>query len=421
MSQIPLSFPAFYQCAIEGHSSLFKYDSVSVLLLGKQKSQLEPMEQLSGSEITNYSSGKKRIKDTLMNQLLSLTTEEAERRIQLLGIQDIGMVAYSLKLLIEKAELEPDIRMKISEAYRNGFHSFVAEVFLASIKYPPKNVRMLTQEEKETIAACWEYPDDHKELPSENQTESTAEFHPKKETNGHKMSQEEIEMLLDGMGFAPEPCKEYLLERDTANVLYVGSLRRSGINEAINILLSCGITSFSNIFATKMYAGLPHFDFYEDQSLINRLLFNNVSQITIIHRFTHITSSSLGSIEGYIAVSMDYEFFMDYRVKHVKECSVQFSSTREEEEYKRSISDELGNIFASSAVTALSELTAEEIFMIETASMLSIEKDIERDFPMFVGSLPFRSATQHFDSYLLLDWKSAHVLMDKMEQFVVDF
>lgn len=100
-----------------------------------------------------------------MTQLLSITTEGAERRIQLLGIQDIGMVAYSLKSLVAKAELGPDIRLKLLDAYRNGFLSFIAEVFLVAIKYPPKSVRLLTTEEKEAIAACWNDLEDRYEEP----------------------------------------------------------------------------------------------------------------------------------------------------------------------------------------------------------------------------------------------------------------
>jgi hypothetical protein len=332
MAQLPLSFPAFYQCAVEGHTSLFKYDAVNVLLLGSPKSQLDPVYILNASEISNFSSGKKRIKDAVMTQLLNITTEEAERRIRLLGIQDIGMVAYSLKALVAKAELGPDIRLKLSDAYRNGFLSFTAEVFLAAIKYPPKSVRPLTQEEKEAIAACWDDLDvrdaeSHPSLPEPDQTTAVASP-PKEESKSHKLSQEEIKRLM-GPTAKETQRKAFDTMFDTANVLHISSLRKSGTNEAINILLSSGIMALSNFFDEEIFAGLPHFDFYENQGMISKLLFGNYERITVLYSFTPMKVSSFGNIEGYIAVSLNRHFFAEYWKEHQSEHTLQFFTSRE--------------------------------------------------------------------------------------------
>lgn len=332
MAQLPLSFPAFYQCAVEGHTSLFKYDAVNVLLLGSPKSQLDPVYILNASEISNFSSGKKRIKDAVMTQLLNITMEEAERRIRLLGIQDIGMVAYSLKALVAKAELGPDIRLKLSDAYRNGFLSFTAEVFLAAIKYPPKSVRPLTQEEKEAIAACWDDLDvrdtePHPSLPEPDQTTAVASP-PKEESKSHKLSQEEIKRLM-GPTAKETQRKAFDTMFDTANVLHISSLRKSGTNEAINILLSSGIMALSNFFDEEIFAGLPHFDFYENQGMISKLLFGNYERITVLYSFTPMKVSSFGNIEGYIAVSLNRHFFAEYWKEHQSEHTLQFFTSRE--------------------------------------------------------------------------------------------
>ncbi len=423
MAQFPLSFPVFYQCAIEGHTSLFKYDAVNVLLLGSPKSQLDPLDKLSAPEVSNFSSGNKRIKDAVMTQLLSITTEEAERRIQLLGIQDIGMVAYSLKSLVAKVELGPDIRLKLSDAYRNGFLSFIAEVFLVAIKYPPKSVRLLTTEEKEAIAACWNNLEDRYEEPltpsPTPKPSAAAESPPKKESETHKVTQEEIEHLISGTIVKSEQKEELDIVLDSANILYIPSLRKGGANEAINIILSSGITALSNFFEVEIHAGFPHFDFYEDQGMINKLLFGNHAKITVLHSFAPMKVSSLGNIEGYIAVSLDRNYFAEYWKEHQSEHPLQFFTTKERGEYKSSVSGEIGSIFTGSAVTALSDFIS-ETFTFEAVDMCSIENLVRGDSLAFVGMLRFYILPYQFESYLLLDWPSAHVLMDKLEQFVED-
>lgn len=422
MAQLPLSFPAFYQCAVEGHTSLFKYDAVNVLLLGSPKSQLDPVYILNASEISNFSSGKKRIKDAVMTQLLNITTEEAERRIRLLGIQDIGMVAYSLKALVAKAELGPDIRLKLSDAYRNGFLSFTAEVFLAAIKYPPKSVRPLTQEEKEAIAACWDDLDvrdtePHPSLPEPDQTTAVASP-PKEESKSHKLSQEEIKRLM-GPTAKETQRKAFDTMFDTANVLHISSLRKSGTNEAINILLSSGIMALSNFFDEEIFAGLPHFDFYENQGMISKLLFGNYERITVLYSFTPMKVSSFGNIEGYIAVSLNRHFFAEYWKEHQSEHTLQFFTSRERGEYMRSVSGEIGSMFTGFALTALSDFISES-FTYEAADMSSIEQLVRGGSLAFIGILPFCCLSYQFESYLLLNWQSARLLMDKIEQFIGD-
>lgn len=418
--QLPLNFAVFYQCAIEGHTSLFKSEAVSILLLGVPKA-MDKNKVLTPSNISNYISGQSRIKDIVVTQLLSITVEEAERRIQLLGIQDIGAVAYSLKCLVAKADLGPDIRLKLSEAYRNGFLPFIAEVFLTAIKYPPKSVHKISQNEKDAITSCWAELDTIKAgtpLSSSTSTpgsESITPIPPKKEQE-RRMSQEEIEQLLSGTPMDSHS-KESNAVCDSPNVLYISPLRQSGANEAISILLSAGITSFANFFNDVVYSGLPHFDFYEDQGLVNRLLFGNRKRITIMHSFIPVKLSSFGNIEGHVAVALDDDCFSNYWEKHITELSLHFFTTKESGGYKSSMSGELGSIFTCSAVTALSDLVL-ETFTVEPSDMLSIGKLMGPSSPIFVGTLPFHFSTYHFEAYLILGWQSAHVLMDRLQQLL---
>lgn len=461
MVQLPLNFAVFYQCAIEGHTSLFKSEAVSILLLGIPKA-MDKDKVLTPSNISTYVSGQSRIKDTVVTQLLSIPVVEAERRIKLLGIQDIGAVAYSLKRLVAKVELGPSIRLRLSEAYRNGFLQFVAEVFLTAIKYPPKNVHKLSQDEKDAIASCWAELDTietgiplspsvsepssgtiassteeqgRKMSPEEieqmlsgipikkhhkndaHDTASAAVSRSSKSTGPKKITQEEIERMLNGIAVEDSLSKEGDADRNPPNILYISPLKQSGANEAINILLSAGITSFTNLFDNAAYAGLPHFDFYEDQSLVNKLLFGDEDRITVLHRFTPVQLSSLGIVEGHIAIALNRDCFMDYWKEHLEQCSLQFFSTKERGEYKGSMSGEMGSIFTCSAVTALSSLIS-EAFTVEPSDMLSIKKLMGTSSPMFVGRLPFHFSTYSFETYLLLGWQSAHVLMDRLQQLL---
>lgn len=233
------------------------------------------------------------------------------------------------------------------------------------------------------------------------------------------MTQEEIERMLSSVTPVSEQKEEPVTVLDPANILHIPSLRKGGANEAINILLSSGIISFSNFFEVEIHAGLPHFDFYADQSMMNRVLFGDHERITVLHHFEPMKISSLGNIEGYIALSLNRKFFAEYWKDHQVEHPLQFLTSKERGAYKSSVSGEIGSMFTGSAVTSLSELIS-ETFTFEAADMRSIENLVSGGGLAFVGMLPFYFSTYRFEAYLLLDWRSAHVLMDKLEQFVAD-
>lgn len=233
------------------------------------------------------------------------------------------------------------------------------------------------------------------------------------------MSQEEIERMLGGMAGKDTQKEEPDAVFDTANILHIPSLRKSGTNELINILLSSGIMALSDFFDEEIHAGLPHFDFYEDQGMINKLLFGNHARITVLHGFAPMKVSSLGNIEGCIAVSLNRDFFTEYWKEHQLEHPLQFFTSRERGEYKSSVSGEIGSMFTGLAVTALSDLISETLTF-EAVDMRSIESLVKGGSLAFVGVLPFYFRSYQFESYLLFDWQSIHVLMDKMEQFIGD-
>lgn len=206
---------------------------------------------------------------------------------------------------------------------------------------------------------------------------------------------------------------------DTANVLHISSLRKSGTNEAINILLSSGIMALSNFFDEEIFAGLPHFDFYENQGMISKLLFGNYERITVLYSFTPMKVSSFGNIEGYIAVSLNRHFFAEYWKEHQSEHTLQFFTSREWGEYMRSVSGEIGSMFTGFALTALSDFISES-FTYEAADMSSIEQLVRGGSLAFIGILPFCCLSYQFESYLLLNWQSARLLIDTIEQFIGD-
>jgi hypothetical protein len=85
----------------------------------------------------------------------------------------------------------------------------------------------------------------------------------------------------------------------------------------------------------------------------------------------------------------------------------------------RSVSGEIGSMFTGFALTALSDFISES-FTYEAADMSSIEQLVRGGSLAFIGILPFCCLSYQFESYLLLNWQSARLLMDKIEQFIGD-
>lgn len=142
MDDLVLNFSTFYCNAVKQHSNWSQFDSVSILLLGKKR------EDCLGEVIDNatsscYVSGRRPIRNSILTNLLNISDEEAMRRVNMLGIQDIHRVVDTLKALICKAtNLSKSTKEVLLESATTAGseYAFVAKVFLVAVKYRAKSV-----------------------------------------------------------------------------------------------------------------------------------------------------------------------------------------------------------------------------------------------------------------------------------------
>lgn len=138
MDALLLNFPTFYQSAIKNNTSLPQFNAVSVLLLGDVRDQCTE-ESIDDPSVSGYVSGKKPIRKSILTPLLSLSHEEAVRRLHMLGIQDIQRMVDALTALIgEVSNLSSTAKAPLLELMETSGaeYDFVAEVFLLSVKCP---------------------------------------------------------------------------------------------------------------------------------------------------------------------------------------------------------------------------------------------------------------------------------------------
>lgn len=143
-----LNFPTFYQSAIKNNTSLPQFNAVSVLLLGNVRDQCME-ESIDDPSVSGYVSGKKPIRKSILTPLLSLSHEEAVRRLHMLGIQDIQRMVDALAALIgEVSNLSSTAKAPLLELMKTSGteYDFVAEVFLLSVKCPAVFKHRLSRE-----------------------------------------------------------------------------------------------------------------------------------------------------------------------------------------------------------------------------------------------------------------------------------
>ena len=153
MSQIKLTFPIFYHCAIKGACSLQQYHCVNVLLAGKLKS--DDSTSISESTASVYVNGAKPLPKDMIFHLLHLPAEEIVRRLRELNFFDVSAVADAVVRLLDLVDISSSAKAELLRARQgeNAEYAFLGEVFRSSLRNPAPTVR-LTIEEKATVRLC---------------------------------------------------------------------------------------------------------------------------------------------------------------------------------------------------------------------------------------------------------------------------
>jgi len=192
-----------------------------------------------------------------------------------------------------------------------------------------------------------------------------------------------------------------LLDVDPLLIKYSGrfvlnQMKSSALRELANITLSSGIDSFADIFEECALPGLPNFLFYKK--------YNTLDKKISIKNFSNVVFDIWGNrISGCIILSMPDDVLMQYYIYQVKKLSLRLGSRKEIEDFKRSMTIELGSQFSGSCTTALSNFSGLTVRMGKSDSC-SLEELFDSKGPIYVGSMSFslKSGTP-FRACLLLD------------------
>lgn len=165
MEKSLLNFPLFYQELVKQNTPLHQYDAVSILLLGKLRADCSNIV-ISDQMAAHYVHGKKNIRKEILSLLLQCPLKEIERRIELLGFQDVDAVAeHGISLLGSVLFVGEKVKASLYSKYKEkGSYSFLAELFLAAIKCPVSAAqkKLVSQKEppvsnrKNQEASFWE-------------------------------------------------------------------------------------------------------------------------------------------------------------------------------------------------------------------------------------------------------------------------
>lgn len=477
MPKMPLSFPVFYHCAVKGKTNLPQYDAVRILLLGNTreaaaaeieiaiKSDVLPSRRstidISDADAANYVSGKKSIKKDVFAEVVDLSVEEAEDRLERLGIQDITGITEALKHLIDNLDLKPDIREQLLSSDHEGKFTLAANMFLMSIRYPRKQLVPLSESDKNLISFCFVTSKKQTEnsnimtqeeieamLSSSNDDEqakkprilSNEEIEALLGSNGddeqaqkpHVMTAEEIDKALRQLSLirpkapppSPPPPPKIKPYRDhiTTCTFHIGALAASAFSELTSIILSSGATSLSDLFGEIIRVDIPEFAYYINFETLSTVLFND-TRVRLVFKFfgedPPESPLSLSSIpHGYIVLSADQAMFDDYYEQLKQVHPDKFIMYTEAMEYEASMYREIGSIFSGSCVTALSGLSFGARIRIKEASILHMKQTLEEMGPIFAGTLPISFSNSSGSAFLLLDCKSAQILLSSQQEFL---
>lgn len=373
MDLLPLNFPVFYQCVVKGNTNLLQYDAVSVLLLGKLRKDCETI-YIRDAEATGYISGKKSIKKEIMSQAMRISEEDARKRIEELGFQNLAGIANAMRELLGIVNIHPVMLKKIREEQDDL--AMITETFMMALRSPPKDVFPLGMEEKARIALCYSKENTAAFMDSINEKNQLLAASTSVQTSNseksHELTAEEIGVLLAGLQrveqkktVVPKRPQVSALseEMDFVPFLYYGQDNSREINlffELTNVALSMGITALADEFGNVLIAFQPGLEIYD------KLLFffdqlRNDNNIRIFYKFTvgsvdNYHAPNEMDISGIIMIDLDSDFVQDFCKKQIEACSLRFISFAQKLEFQVSLYNELGSIFSGKAAIAISNL-----------------------------------------------------------------
>ena len=181
-------------------------------------------------------------------------------------------------------------------------------------------------------------------------------------------------------------------------------MKSSALKETANIILSDGLTAFSNIFEKPVFVGLPSYSLCPDYNSLHDKLTEG-KQVSVIN---DIWSNC---VAGCIAMSMPTEFLIRSYIYYVKRFSLKIPSKKEVDEFRKSMATEFGSIFTGACSTSISLCTHTTVRM-SPSSFSSVEELFNSSAPVYVAELPFRlEEGPPFKSYLLLNIESLKAIL----------
>lgn len=184
-----------------------------------------------------------------------------------------------------------------------------------------------------------------------------------------------------------------------SGTFFLDAMKASALEEIANIILSSGITALSNLLSQMIFAGLPSYSFCHNcNSLYEKLSANDTTNV-----YFDIWDKS---ISGCIVTSMSKDFLTKLYIDSVKAFSLKIPSKKEIEEFRQSMSTELGSIFSGACSTAIADC-AHALVRIGPSDFTSVEELFNSSAPVYIATLPFSlNRKTSFMSYLLLDVES---------------
>lgn len=159
MRSLYLNFSTFYQAVVKTRTSYTQYDSVSILLYGclRQKAASDLTDRTSSCYVT----GSHNINRNCLSDLFALPIQEIISRFVMLKFQNVESAVFACKNLLSIVTgLSENERYKIlsllsqnEKDIENRNYTFLASVFMYSLRCNTKNVFKLTKEEQNLLSS----------------------------------------------------------------------------------------------------------------------------------------------------------------------------------------------------------------------------------------------------------------------------
>ncbi len=410
MNNLPLSFPVFYHGIVKDNTNLPQYDAVSILLLGIPRQKCVEVV-ISDAEASAYTNGQKQIKRVILSELISISQDEAERRISMLGFQDTTSIANMLNKLLYAIDISDSLQKNILNPDKNEI-GFIASVFRLAIRYPSKKANHLSTNDKIAIkdilsSSSHRHTEPDKtpihapkktKSPQANPHLEGEIISSQKKTNAlsknFKVSDLESETNVT-VSLSVNIDKLAAFYRYAGKILNIECLpiqNQNGISlfyEMISTSLSLGLTYMSDLFEQCMTVTSPPslFFFLKSDPLHQQIQSNNFTT-SLIHEFyvsdvANYRKPDSRNIRGLIILNIESNLILNL-------LHNEYSMSCQISEYIASVYTEVGNIFAGGTVSAISNIINEPIF-VQESDITHLSDYVNSDKLSLTGMLPFET------------------------------